>query len=160
MMARYGLRRGAAGVCLATKTRRRLGFLLGFLVLLGAAVAGFDPTADLQPSRLPLTLLYLALLLSSLGGALSSQIVLAAPGELRFERRCAGLRIGLRRCPVEDGAEVRLSRLSAERTGYALEVGPPGNATPVDASSWKSELEPMGRELAAALGVPFRAAEK
>jgi hypothetical protein len=155
-------RRGPQRLVLVTKLRKRMGFGVGFALLLVAMLVSFDAGRDLTAERAPLTVLYVLLLLGSLGGCLATRVFVAEAGvaELVSEQRVAGLRIRLERLPVAGGAEVRVRRVSEGRGVFVLEVGPESGATVLDSSSWRSELEPTGRLVAEVLGIPFRAPER
>jgi hypothetical protein len=158
MTARYALRLGTDGGCvLVSKPRKRAAFALGFLVLLGGMVAGFDPAADLAPARAPFTVLYLLLLLSCLGGSLSVTTAAIAPGarQIQVRRKIGGVPVGVESIEVAAGSELAVRRSGGERGPYSLELRSGGEARVLDASSWVSELEPVGRAVADTLGIPF-----
>jgi hypothetical protein len=156
--ARYALRAGPDGtLILVSKPRKRVAFAFGFLLLLGALAAGFDAATDLSAARAPLTVLYFVLLVSSLGGALSAKKTTVAPGvrHIPVRRTMAGLPFGREGIAVRPDAEVRITRSAGARAPYSLELWHPDGATVLDSSSWRGELEPMGRRIAATLGIPF-----
>lgn len=144
---------------LVTRPRKRAGFALGFLLLLGAAVVGFDASKDFSASRAPLTILSFALTAACLGGALSTRATAVTPGARRIstERRLAGIRIGGESFDLVAGSGLRITRPGGERGPYSLELNHRGGVAVLDSSSWLSELEPVGRRIAETLSIPFSA---
>lgn len=158
MTARYALRGGPDGtLILVSKPRKRVAFAFGFLLLLGSLAAGFDAATDLSASRAPFTVLYFVLLVSTLGGALSVKKATVAPGvrHIPVRRTIAGLPFGREEITVRPGTEARITRSAGARAPYSLELWHPDGTTVLDSSSWRSELDPMGRRIAATLGIPF-----
>ena len=158
MTARYSLRPGpAGGLVLVSKARRRATFALGLVLLVGGFVVGFDPSTELSADRAPLTVLYAILMLSCLGGSLCARRLAVEPGAGKIAVRLtiAALPVALRQIEIREGTELRLTRVPGTRAPYSLELWHPDGATVLDSSSWRSELEPMGRRIAATLGIPF-----
>lgn len=158
MTARYALRTAPDGtLLLATRARKRAGFALGFLLLVGATAAGFDPTRDLSGSRAPLTILVWTVGLACLGAALATRRTTIDPCHRTIvtERRVAGLRLGGERVELGGSGGLRISRPGGERGPYQLELEHAGGTLSLDSSSWLSELEPVGRRIAEALDLPL-----
>lgn len=163
MTARHAIRRAeAGGVVLATKRSKRWGFAIGFLLLAGGAVVGFEPSRDLAPERAPFTVLYLVLAVACLVPALASHRVVVVSGSrlLKMEERLGGIRIREDVLELTEQAEVRITRLTRERASYVLVVGPPDAPTTLDSSSWLREIEPLGRAVANALDLPLSAPDR
>ncbi len=155
MTARLGVRRGAGGsLVLGTRLRKRLGYAAGFVVLAIALALNLDVRRDFGPKRAPLTVLYGMLLAATLVAALHDRVLTVEPDGrgIRIEGRLAGRPMAHQRLQVAARAEVRLRR---DGRVHVLEVDTVDAAWVVDTSSWRSDLEPMGKELAAALGLPF-----
>jgi hypothetical protein len=160
MTARLRARRSEGGrLVLVSKVRKRLSFAATFAILAVALVMNLDPARDFAPTRAPLTVLYGLVLAATLHQALSDEILTAdgAGRVVRRDRRLAGHIVRRSEYALPPSAEVRLRREG--RGPYVLEMDTTDGVVPVDTSSWRTELEPIGRDLAAALGLVFRGAE-
>jgi len=157
MTARFGMKRLAWGVRLETRLLQRLGFLAGFLILTLGMVAGLDPDRDFSGPRAPLTLAYIAAMLACLAAAVAVRVleVDGTTRELRTAWRVARLKVARRVRPVEEGALLRLRKLREERALFRLELEVGSGCFVIDTSSWRSELEPLGREISSLLRLPF-----
>jgi hypothetical protein len=153
---------------------RNAGAALVFLLLLAAAVTGFDPAVDLSAGRLPFTVLYLlALASTAVAVVLRGRLLIGRVGEgcvVSSQMRCAGRLVRERRTEIGAAAAVGVRRGGGPFAPYRLEItrageagkGGPRTGAPmpivVDSGMLKSDLEAAGRVIADLLGVPFEAA--
>lgn len=148
-------RRPRAEFRLVTKLTKRTEYAAA-LALLGVSMGvGWDPARDLSAERAPWTVLYIAVMAGCLVGTVAHRVVTVGrdPRVLSVERRVAGLVLRTERHLVAEDAVVWLQ--SGRRPRFVLSIRSGGAVVTLDGSSWKSELEPMARALAAALGVGY-----
>jgi hypothetical protein len=143
------------GFCLRTRLWKRLRYALAAGLLVAALAVGLDLRGDFSPERAPGSVLYLALLAGATVASLADRVVAVErePRALVVSHRILGRVYRTVRHEIPDGTPIRLRK--EKRNLFVLEVTTQDTPIVLDASSWKTELDPMGRRAAEALGLPY-----